>query len=68
MSPIEREDRNDNVEVHADLSRLNMEQLIALKQLALIASAGSTPPSLHQLDRPADQRKTGRGRTGKGSS
>jgi hypothetical protein len=26
MSPIEREDRNDNVEVHADLSRLNTEQ------------------------------------------
>jgi hypothetical protein len=69
VSPIEREDRNDyNVEVHADLSRLNTEQLIALKQLALIASAGSTPPSLHQPDRPADQRKAGRGRTGKGSS
>jgi hypothetical protein len=42
VSPVEREDRNDyNVQVHADLSRLNTEQLIALKQLALIASAGS---------------------------
>jgi hypothetical protein len=43
VSPIEREDRNDyNAEVRADLSRLNVEQLIALKQLALIASGGST--------------------------
>jgi hypothetical protein len=43
VSPIEREDRNDyDVEVHADLSRLNAEQLIALKRLALIASATVT--------------------------
>jgi hypothetical protein len=42
VSPIEREDRNDyNVQVHADLSRLNVEQLIALEQLALIASGGA---------------------------
>ena len=41
--------------------------VVALKQLALIASAGSTPPSLHQPDRLADQRK-GRGRTGKAGS
>jgi hypothetical protein len=43
VSPIERADRDDNnVEVHADLSRLSAEQLIALKHLALIASGGST--------------------------
>jgi hypothetical protein len=43
VSPVEREDRNDyNVQVHAELSRLNAEQLLVLKQLALIASAGST--------------------------
>jgi hypothetical protein len=43
VSPIERDDRHDyHVQVQADLSRLNAEQLIALKQLALIASAGST--------------------------
>jgi hypothetical protein len=36
VSPVEREDRGDyNVGVHAELSRLNTEQLIALKQLAL---------------------------------
>jgi hypothetical protein len=40
VSPIEPPDRNDyNVQVQADLSRLNAEQLIALKHLALIASA-----------------------------
>jgi hypothetical protein len=39
VSPVEREDRDDyNGQVHADLSRLNAEQLIALKHLAL------TPP------------------------
>jgi hypothetical protein len=69
VSPIEREDRNDNnVEVHADLSRLNAEQLIALKQLALIASAGSTTTISAGPDpphRPANQRKAGRGGTGK---
>lgn len=69
VSPIEREDRNDyNVEVHADLSRLNTEQLIALKQLALIASGGSTATvsaSPNQPDRQGDPRKGGRGRAGK---
>jgi hypothetical protein len=43
VSPVERDDRHDyNVEVVADLSRLNAEQLIALKHLALIASGGRT--------------------------
>jgi hypothetical protein len=43
VSPIESRDRNDyNVQVQADLSRLNAEQLIALKHLALIASGGNT--------------------------
>jgi hypothetical protein len=69
VSPVEREDRNDyNVEVHADLSRLNTEQLLALKQLALIASAGSTTTISASPDKPAgqpDQRKTGRRGTGK---
>jgi hypothetical protein len=65
VSPVERENRNDyNVQVRADLSRLNAEQLIALKQLALIASAGSTTTisaGSDQSDRPHDQRKAGRG-------
>jgi hypothetical protein len=69
VSPIEREDRNDyNVEVHADLSRLNTEQLIALKQLALIASAGSTSTGPNQPGRQGDQGKAGRGRTSKDRS
>jgi hypothetical protein len=43
VSPIEPPDRNDyNVQVQADLSRLNAKQLIALKHLALIASGGNT--------------------------
>ena len=43
VSAIEPPDRNDyNVQVQADLSRLNAEQLIALKHLALIASGGNT--------------------------
>ena len=43
VSPIESRDRNDyNVQVQADLARLNAEQLIALKHLALIASGGNT--------------------------
>jgi hypothetical protein len=63
VGPIEPPDRNDyNVQVQADLSRLNAEQLIALKHLALIASGGNTetinrgpdPP-----DRPGVQRKSG---------
>ena len=42
VSPIERDERHDyNVRVQADLSRLNTEQLIALKQLALIALRGA---------------------------
>jgi hypothetical protein len=71
VSPIERDDRNDyNVEVHADLSRLNTEQLIALKQLALIASAGSTtiPGNTDPPVRPSAQRKAGQGRAGKNRS
>jgi hypothetical protein len=72
VSPVEREDRNDyNVEVHAELSRLNTEQLIALKQLALIASAGSTTTISGSPDKPArqaDQHKAGRGRTSKDRS
>jgi hypothetical protein len=70
VSPVEREDRNDyDVQVQADLSRLNAEQLIALKQLALIASGGSTTtisPGPNPPDRPTCQRKAGPGRAGKG--
>jgi hypothetical protein len=69
VSPVEREDRNDyNVEVHADLSRLNTEQLIALKQLVLIASGGSTTTESASPYQPrqGDPRKAaGRGGTGK---
>ena len=70
VSPIESRDRNDyNVQVQADLSRLNAEQLIALKHLALIASGGNTetinrgpdPP-----DRPAVRPKAGPAGAGKG--
>jgi hypothetical protein len=66
--PVEREDRDDyNVQVEADLSRLNAEQLLALKHLALIASGGSTTsPGANPSDRPAVQRKAGPGRAGKG--
>jgi hypothetical protein len=57
VRPVEREDRDDyNVQVEADLSRLNAEQLIALKQLALIASAGSTTT----ISAGSDQPHTGR--------
>jgi hypothetical protein len=35
-------ERPDFAEVRADLSRLNTDQLLALKQLALIASGGAT--------------------------
>jgi hypothetical protein len=38
----DRDRPDDFVEVRADLSRLNPEQLLALKQLALIASGGAT--------------------------
>jgi hypothetical protein len=65
VSPVEHTDRNDyNVQVQADLSRLNTEQLIALKQLALIASGGSTKTisaAPHRPDGPHDPRKAGRG-------
>ena len=70
VSPIEPPDRNDyNVQVQADLSRLNAEQLIALKHLALIASGGNTetvnsgPNPAH---RSVPQRKAGPGGAGKG--
>ena len=36
------DDRSDFVEVRAELSRLNPEQLLVLKQLALIAAGGAT--------------------------
>jgi hypothetical protein len=71
VSPVEPPDRNDyNVQVQADLSRLNAEQLIALKHLALIAAGGNTEtinrgPDLP--DRPAVQRRAGPG-GGKGSN
>jgi hypothetical protein len=53
VSPIEPPDRNDyNVQVQADLSRLNAKQLIALKHLALIASGGGAPEPVKK------QRKT----------
>ena len=70
VSPIESRDRNDyNVQVQADLSRLNAEQLIALKHLALIASGGNTETINRGPDpsnRPAVQRKAGPGGASKG--
>jgi hypothetical protein len=64
LMPIEPEDRDDyHVQVEADLSRLNAEQLLALKHLALIAS-GTTSPGANPSDRPAVQRKAGPGRGG----
>jgi hypothetical protein len=70
VSPIESRDRNDyNVQVQADLARLNAEQLIALRHLALIASGGNTETiarSPNPSDRPDVQRKAGPGGTGKG--
>jgi hypothetical protein len=69
LRPIEPEDRDDyHVQVEADLSRLNAEQLLALKHLALIASGGSTTTisaGFGQPDRSRDQRKAGRGGAGK---
>jgi hypothetical protein len=64
VSPVEPEERNDyNVEVRADLSRLNAEQLIALKHLALIASGGSTTTPVSGSPSPpvrrTDHRKAG---------
>jgi hypothetical protein len=62
ISPIERDDRHDNsVQVQADLSRLNTEQLITLKQLALIASAGSTVTTNRSTEspNPTGKRPTG---------
>jgi hypothetical protein len=64
VSPIEPRDQ-----VQADLSRLNAEQLIALKHLALIASGGNTETidrSPDPTDRPGIQRKAGPGGAGKG--
>ena len=65
VSPIESRDRNDyNVQVQADLSRLDAEQLIALKHLALIASGGNTETvdrSSNPSHRSAPQRKAGPG-------
>jgi hypothetical protein len=40
------QERPDFAEVRADLSRLNTEQLLVLKQLSLIASGGATSGSL----------------------
>jgi hypothetical protein len=40
------QERPDFVEVRAELSRLNPEQLLTLKQLALVASGGATSDSL----------------------
>jgi hypothetical protein len=40
------EERPDFAEVRADLSRLNTEQLLVLKHLALIASGGATSGSV----------------------
>jgi hypothetical protein len=40
------QERPDFAEVRADLSRLNTDQLLALKQLALIASGGATGGSV----------------------
>ena len=70
VSAIEPPDRNDyNVQVQADLSRLNAEQLIALKHLALIAAGGNTETitrSPDPPDRPGVPRKAGPGGAGKG--
>ena len=53
VSPIESRERNEyNVQVQADLARLNAEQLIALKHLALIASGGSTETANRSPDPP----------------
>ena len=69
ISPLEAPSRNDyNVQVQADLARLNAEQLIALKHLALIASGGNTETAVRSPDppdRPGLQRKAGPGRAGK---
>jgi hypothetical protein len=69
VSPVEPSDRNDyNVQVQADLSRLNAEQLIALKHLALIASGGNTETvtrSPNPPNGPAPQRKARPGGAGK---
>jgi len=40
------QERPDFAEVRADLLRLNPEQLLALKQLAFIASGGATGDSV----------------------
>jgi hypothetical protein len=70
VSPIEPPDPNDyNVQVQADLSRLNAEQLIALKHLALIASGGNTETvdrSSNSAHRSAPQRKAGPRGAGEG--
>jgi hypothetical protein len=70
ITPIEAPDRGDyNVHVQADLARLNTEQLVALKTLALIASGGNTKTiarSPDPPDRPNDQREASRGGAGQG--
>jgi len=72
VSPVEPQARDDyNVQVRADLSRLNAEQLLALKHLALIASGGSTTTIDTRPDPsngPAPQRKAGRRGKGKGGA
>ena len=69
ISPLEPKDRNEyNVQVQADLARLNAEQLIALKHLALIASGGNTETaarSPNPPDRPRLPGKAGPGGAGK---
>jgi hypothetical protein len=69
ISPLEPKDRNEyNVQVQADLARLNAEQLTALKHLALIASGGNTETiarSSNPPDRPRLPGKAGPGGTGK---
>lgn len=59
------DDRTDFVEVRAELSRLNPEQLLVLKQLALIASGGSTSGSPAGATAAA-VRRTIQGKTGSG--
>jgi hypothetical protein len=72
ISPVEHTDRNDyNVQVQAELSRLNADQLITLKHLALIASGGNTEtisPGSNSPDRPAGQRMVRAGAANRGAT
>ena len=64
------QERPDFAEVRAELSRLNPEQLLTLKQLALVASGRATSDSLARNTaagvRRTIQRKAKSDRTGKG--